>query len=63
MGEIINLRKARKRRGLERAGVVAAANRVAFGTPKSVHETAAALRTLDRKRLDAHRRAESNDDD
>ncbi|MGA2044072.1 MAG: DUF4169 family protein [Roseiarcus sp.] len=63
MGEIINLRKARKRRGLEKAGVVAAANRIAFGTPKSVRETAAALRVLDRNRLDAHKRAGPDDDD
>jgi hypothetical protein len=61
MGEIVNLRRARKRRASEAAEREAAANRAAFGVPKSARETAEALRRLEQDRLDAHKRSEPGD--
>jgi len=63
MGEIVNLRRARKRRARGKAELEAAANRVASGVPASERKIADALRAIDRDRLDAHRRAERGDDE
>jgi hypothetical protein len=63
MGEIVNLRKARKRRALAQAEVEAAANRVAFGVSKSAKSKAKAERALTDGRLEAHRRRERGDAD
>ena len=50
MGEIVNLRKARKQKGRKTAEIAAAANRAKFGRTK-------AERILDEKRRDAAARA------
>ena len=57
MGEIINLRRARKARARREAGVVADANRAAFGRTKAerardAEERARGERVLDGARLD-----------
>ena len=52
MGEIVNLRGARKRRAREKEEAAAAANRVAFGAPKAAKATARAERERLKRRLD-----------
>jgi hypothetical protein len=57
MGEVINLRRARKARARVAAAEAAAANRVAFGRSKVERETTASeaarrARTLDRAKLE-----------
>ncbi len=49
MTEIVNLRRARKRKAR------AAENRAAFGRPKAERRLEAARETLTERRLDAHR--------
>jgi hypothetical protein len=61
MGEIVNLRMARKRRAGVQGEAVAAANRVAFGVSKKVRAKAEAERALAQARLDAHRAPERDD--
>jgi hypothetical protein len=63
MGEIVNLRRARKRQMAERAQVEAAANRVAFGVSKEMRTRAQAERVLAQERLVAHRRPERGEAD
>ena len=63
MGEIVNLRKARKRRAAEKAEIEAAANRLAFGVPKGAKSKAETERALAERRLEAHRRPERRDAD
>jgi hypothetical protein len=59
--EIVNLRRARKRRAAELADATAATNRTAFGASKSAKRALKAERELADRRLDAHRRAEPGD--
>lgn len=61
MGEIVNLRKARKQRASAQGEIAAAANRVAFGVSKKAKAKAEAERVLAQARLDAHRRPEQDD--
>jgi hypothetical protein len=61
MGEIINLRRARKRKRRLGEEAAAAANRVAFGAPKTAERKARAERELAERRLDGHRLADSGD--
>ena len=61
MGEIVNLRNARKRQERAEAETRAAANRVAHGVSKDLKAKAEAERALDSKRLEAHRRPERGD--
>jgi hypothetical protein len=56
MGEIVNLRKARKRKAAAQAEVAAAANRAAFGVSKKERAKAEAERILAQARLDGHLR-------
>lgn len=61
MGEIVNLRRARKRKERVRDEAAAAANRAAFGVPKAAKREARAERDLLERRLDDHRLADSDD--
>jgi hypothetical protein len=55
MGEVINLRRARKDRDKRLREEKADANRIAFGRPKIERELSEAEARLARARLDAHR--------
>lgn len=55
MGDILNLRRARKDQARRRRENEAEANRIAFGRPKAERDLAAASAELERKRLEAHR--------
>lgn len=55
MGEIVNLRRARKDQGKRRREAEAEANRLAFGRPKAERKLGDASAELERARLDAHR--------
>ena len=62
MGEIVNLRRARKRRASEAAEREAAANRAAFGVPKSANaKRPRPCAASQQDRLDAHKRSEPGD--
>jgi hypothetical protein len=56
MGEIVNLRRARKRKAREDKAADAAENRARFGVPKAERDRRAADAELERKRLDAVKR-------
>jgi hypothetical protein len=56
MGEIVNLRRARKRMHRAEKKREAAANRAAHGTPAAEKRAAQAAEALAEKRLDGHRR-------
>lgn len=56
MGEIVNLRRARKGRAREEAASRAAANRRKFGATLAEREALRAERALEVRRLDAHQR-------
>jgi len=55
MGDVINLRRARKDRDKRVREEKADANRIAFGRLKVERELSEAEATLERARLDAHR--------
>lgn len=59
MGEIVNLRRARKAKARQRDEEQAAQNRVAFGLSKAEKQFSAATRALDAKKLDGHLRDDS----
>ncbi len=54
MGDLVNLRQARKRRKRERDAAAAAQSRAAFGTTKAERRTIEAERTKAERALDAH---------
>ncbi|MCX7898888.1 MAG: DUF4169 family protein [Methylocystis sp.] len=56
MGEIVNLRRARKERGRREKAQAARANRVEFGRTKAECDLTDARKRLDDAKLDAHRR-------
>jgi hypothetical protein len=56
MGDIVNLRMARKRKARADAERSAEQNRITFGRTKQERELTEAERTLAKKKLDAHRR-------
>lgn len=56
MGEIVNLRLARKRKARAEAERNAEQNRINFGRTKEERALTKAERALDAKKLDAHRR-------
>jgi hypothetical protein len=56
LGEIVNLRLARKRKVRESAGRGAAERRVRFGQPKTETQAEAKRRELAARTLDGHRR-------
>jgi hypothetical protein len=60
-GEIVNLRRARKRRAAALAEVEAATHRVEFGTSKGTKRALKAQRDLADRRLDGHLRSEPSD--
>jgi Domain of unknown function (DUF4169) len=55
MGEVLNLRRARKARDRAEKDRAAEANRIAFGRTKSERRGSEAQNDLERARLDAHR--------
>ena len=55
MGDLVNLRQARKRRERKRDAAAAAQNRAAFGVTKAERRTIEAERTKAERALDAHR--------
>jgi Domain of unknown function (DUF4169) len=63
MGDVANLRSARKRQARAKAEIEAAANRIAHGVSKKLKAEAAAERALASKRLEAHQRPERGDVD
>jgi hypothetical protein len=56
MGEVVNLRRARKDRARREKEAQAQENRVAFGRSKAERELTAAQNKIETNRLDAHRR-------
>ncbi|CAJ0850781.1 hypothetical protein AMST5_00321 [freshwater sediment metagenome] len=56
MGEVVNLRRARKDRARREKEAQAQENRVAFGRSKAERELTAAQNKIETHRLDAHRR-------
>ena len=62
MGEIVNLRQARKRKARETADATAAASRREHGVSKAERQSAQTARALLDKRLDGVRREPSNDE-
>ena len=63
MGEVVNLRRARKRKARDVADVAAAANRAAHGISKAEREHAKANRRLLDDRLDGLRRQGEADEE
>lgn len=63
MGEIVNLRRARKTRNRRDAEAKAQENRAAFGRPKDERDLTTALARLDAAKLDAHKRTPTTDAD
>jgi hypothetical protein len=63
MADIVNLRQARKRKARAEKEAKAAENRVAFGRPKAERSVSQAQREIDLRRLDGHRRDESEPGD
>ena len=61
MGEVVNLRRARKRQATAKAEIEAATNRVAYGVSKNLRNRAEAERVLADSRLEAHRMLERGD--
>jgi hypothetical protein len=62
MGEIVNLRRARKRQTIASAEREAAANRIAFGRRKDERRLSEAERDAAGKTLDAHLREKPGGD-
>lgn len=58
MGEIVNLRRARKAKGREDAARIAEERRAAFGRTKSEKSKSAAGKALEARKLDGHKRDE-----
>lgn len=56
MGDVVNLRRARKDRVRKEASAKAADNRIAFGRTKVEKQLTEAERALDARRLEGHRR-------
>jgi hypothetical protein len=61
MGEIVNLRRARKQKERQRAEKDAAANRATFGIAKAARRKARAERELQAQQLDGHKLADSGE--
>jgi Domain of unknown function (DUF4169) len=61
MGEIVNLRRARKQRARDLASKDAAAKRAKTGRTRAEREATERARGLYEKRLDAHRREVADD--
>lgn len=61
MGEIVNLRRARKTRDKRVQEDAAQVNRVAYGRTKAERELSAAQTRLETAKLEAHRRERETD--
>lgn len=61
MGEIVNLRRARKERARTQASELAQINRAAFGRTKTERATSAALSELEARRIEGHKRELTED--
>ena len=61
MGEVVNLRRARKQRARREKDEAAQANRVAHGRTKAERELTDAQNLLETAKLDAHRRERSDE--
>jgi hypothetical protein len=55
MGDLVNLRRERKRREREEKATAAAENRIVFGTTKAQRQKIKAEREAAERRLDGHR--------
>ena len=62
MGEIVNLRRARKQRRRDQDEAVAAANRLAHGVGKAAKREALAERGRAERALEGHRREPSGEE-
>jgi hypothetical protein len=62
MGDVVNLRRARKQRDRRAKDDAAQAKRAAFGRSKSERELTAAQAQLENARLDSHKREPESDD-
>jgi len=62
MGEVVNLRQARKRRDREERASEAEANRVKHGLSKAEKNLSSARRDQDARKLDGHRLEPENSD-
>ena len=62
MGEIVNLRRARKDRARADADSKAQANRIAFGRTKSEKSLTQAERDIAERRIEGHRRDRAGDE-
>lgn len=60
MGEIVNLRRAKKAKGRAANEKQAAANRTNYGTPKKLRAQAEAEKRRVDERIDAHRLDDEN---
>lgn len=63
MGDVINLRRERKRKTRETEATVADARRIQFGRSKSEKEGAALARDLTDRRLEGHKLTPRDGDD
>jgi hypothetical protein len=63
MGEIVNLRQARKRKARAAKEAEAVENRARFGMPKAEREKRAAEDELERRRLESLKRQTPDDHD
>jgi Domain of unknown function (DUF4169) len=63
MAEIINLRKARKKKARAEKEAEAAENRAKFGRPKEERSQSEAAKDLLDRKLDAHRREDGDPDE
>jgi hypothetical protein len=63
MAEIINLRKARKKKARAEKEAEAAENRAKFGRPKEERSQSEAAKDLLHRKLDAHRREDGAPDE
>jgi len=61
--DIVNLRRARKNRARAGRAAEAAANRIRFGRGKTERERHETAEDLARRRLDAHRLGDRDDDE
>ncbi len=63
MGEVVNLRRARKSRDRREAEKKAQEHRAAFGRPRAERELTNALLRKDASKLESHRRTPPADND
>jgi hypothetical protein len=62
MGDLVNLRRARKDKARREREKTAENNRIVFGRAKEEREASAAVKALTEARLDAHRLERAEDE-